>query len=107
MCGLIYILHKYFSEGHFQKVENKHCSHAYYNEQYSTMEEAERACAGDPKCQAVYDYECNGPTWDMKLSLCPADNTLRDSMAGSCVYEKVNSAPKPTPEPSKLDRTAK
>jgi len=79
-------------EEKFKKVENKHCNMEAYNRQYNSVEEAKKACAGDPKCRGVYDYACNGADRHYALALCPVDSRrggFESSGAGSCIYEKT------------------
>ena len=75
--------------GKFQKVEKKHCADDMYNNQYTKVEEAKRACAGDPKCRGVYDQRCDGFADNVMLALCPVDQAYRNSNSGSCIYEKT------------------
>jgi len=74
--------------GKFQKVEKKHCADDMYNNQYTKVEEAKRACAGDPNCRGVYDMNCDGLG---TYALCPVGHAFEYSTPtyGSCIYEKT------------------
>ena len=84
---------KYFSEDKFRKVENKHCNTEAYDRRYNSVEEAKKACAGDPKCRGVYDFACDGlNSRGFAIALCPVDSRIggfESSGAGSCIYEKT------------------
>ena len=44
------------------------------------------ACSADGNCKGVYDNGCDAKAND--IYLCPTSATYRNSMGGSCIYQK-------------------
>ena len=69
----------------FTKIGHYACSKAYG--EYLTAEEANLACADDPKCQFIERYQCRYMTNFPTSKLCGYDSYLVASKS-SCVYKK-------------------
>ena len=67
------------------KIDNVACTNSYGR--YLKLEDANRICAADPKCQFVLRYNCRYPSIFPNSKLCGYESNLLASNS-ACVYQK-------------------
>ena len=84
-------------------VEKKHCAQNKFSDPYTTLLEAQNACANlGSSCAGVYDQKCDGTD---NFYLCRV-GAFKSSSSGSCVYTLGTTTPAPTTTTTAVSTTS-